>query len=236
MRKVLTIAKKEVIWYFNNPVGYVLLGLFAALANFLVVRDIFLRNQASAQALFTFLPWLLMVLVAAVAMRAIAEEKKSQTLEVLLTLPVTETQVTIGKFIGLGLFLASALISVLPVPITLFALGAPDVGIIVAGLLAVLLLSLTLLTIGLFISTVSKNQVGAVFTALVVFFLIMVIGSPVITDQVPRFARSVFFFISPIARFENMARGVVDARDVVYFVSIMVGFLYLSVETLKRRT
>lgn len=236
MRKILVIAKKEFIWYFNTPVGYVLLGLFAALTNFLAIRDVFLSKQASSQALFVFLPWLLMVLVAAVAMRAIAEEKKSQTLEILLTLPITGTEVILGKFVGLGFFVLITIASVLPVPITLLALGEPDIGIIIAGLLAAMLLALTLLTIGLFISAVSKNQVGAVFTALVAFFLILVIGSPLITEQVPRFMRSVFFLVSPIARYENMARGVVDVRDLVYFVSVMAGFLYLSVETLKRRS
>lgn len=235
MRKILTIARKELAWYFNTPVGYVLLGLFAALTNFLAVRDIFLRNQASVQALFTFLPWLLMVLVAAVAMRAVAEEKKSQTLEVLLTLPVTEAEVILGKFGGLGILGIFALVTTLPTAGVVVVLGKPDVWVIAAGYLAALLLGLALVSLGIFISTISTNQVAAVFSALTVFFLIMIIGSPLITDQVPRFVRGAFFFISPIARYENIARGVVDVRDLVYFVSLMVGFLYLSVEMLKRR-
>lgn len=234
MSRILTITRKELTWYFNTPVGYVLLGLFAALANFLVVRDIFLRGQANLSALFVFLPWLLLVFVAAVSMRAIAEEKKSGTLEVLLTLPITKTEVILGKFVGLGVFSVVALAATIPIPALLYALGSPDGGVILAGYLASLLLALALLSIGVFVSTISTNQVAAVFTALVVFFLIMVVGSPLITDQVPRVVRSIFFFISPIARYENMTRGVLDVRDLVYFVSVLVGFLYLSVEMLKR--
>ena len=232
MNKVLTIARKEIAWYFNTPVGYVLLGLFAGLANFLAVRDIFLRRQASLSALFVFLPWLFLVLVAAVSMRAIAEEKKTGTLEVLLTLPITKREVILGKFLGLGVFGLLGILTTLPTMGVVVSLGNPDLGLIFAGYLAAMLLMLSLLAIGLYLSTIAKNQVGAVFTTMVVFFLIMVIGSPLITDQAPRFMRSVFFFISPVARYENMVRGVVDLRDFVYFISVVVGFIYLSVEAL----
>lgn len=234
MNKILTIAKKEFAWYFNTPVGYVLLGLFGALGNFLAVRDIFLRGQADLYALFVFLPWLLMILAAAVSARAIAEEKKTGTFEVLLTLPVTNTEVILGKLGGLGMLGLLGVLTTLPTVGIIFALGNPDGGIIAAGYLAAFLLILSLMSIGVFLSTLTENQVGAVFTSLVVFFLIMIIGSPLITDQAPRFLRGVFFFISPSARYENMAKGVVDLRDIVYFISIIAGFLYLSVEILKR--
>jgi ABC-2 type transport system permease protein len=234
MQKILTIAKKELGWYFNTPVGYVLLGLFAALANFLVVRDVLLRQQADLSALFVLLPWLLMVLIAAVCARAIAEEKKSGTLEVLLTLPIKKSELILGKFLGLGIFGLIAILTTLPVVGIVALLGNPDIGVIIAGYLASFLFALSLLSIGIFISTTSTNQVAAVFISIIVFFVIMVIGNPIITDQVPRVARNAFFFISPVARYESMARGVVDLRDVVYFASVVMGFLYLSVETLKR--
>lgn len=234
MNKIFIIAKKELAWYFNNPAGYVLLGLFAALSNFLAIRDILLRNQATIDALSLILPWLALVLVAVVAMRSIAEERKNGTLEILLTLPLSQGEIILGKFFGLGMFMLTAIITVLPIPLTLTVFGRPDWGIIIAGLLAILFFVLTLLTIGLFISSITQDQVAAVFTSLVVFFLIMVIGTALITDQVPKFMREAFFFISPIARYQNMARGVIDFRDVVYFLSLIGGFLYLSIEVLKR--
>lgn len=235
MNKVSTIARKEVAWYFNTPVGYVLLGLFGALANFLALRDIFLRQQADLSGLFTVLPWLLLVFAAAAAARSVAEERKNGTLEVLLSLPITETDIILGKFWGLGMFGLLVLGSTLPTVVIVALLGKPDFGIIFAGYLGGALLVWALLAVGEFISALSTNQAAAVFTALVVFFLLLIIGSPLITDQMPVALRSVFFFVSPAARFESIARGVIELRDVVYFLSLTAGFLYLSVEVLKRR-
>jgi len=234
MKNIKTIAKKELSYYFNTPVGYIILGILGALVNFLAIRDILIRGQVDLTPIFSIFPWLLLIVIAVISARTIAEEKKTGTFEVLLTLPVKLEEIIMGKFVGLKIFSSLAVLTILPTIIAVFVLGKPDPGVVVASLLAAFLYAQTLSAIGIYISASSKNTLAAVFVTIITFFLVMIIGSPLITDQFPRVFQSVFFFVSPVARYQNMAKGVIDLRDVVYFVSTIAAFLYLSVQKLKR--
>ena len=234
MNNIKTIAKKELSFYFNTPTGFVILGVFGALVNFLAIRDILLREQADLTPIFSILPWLLLVVVSVISARSFAQERKDGTMEILLTLPIKLEEIVIGKFIGLKIFSFLAILTMLPTTILLFALGRPDPGVIIASYIAAILFAQTLAAIGIYISATSKNTVTAVFVSVIVFFVAVIIGTPIITDQFPRLVRSAFFFISPVSRYQNMARGVLDLRDIVYFLSVIGGFLYLTIERLKR--
>ena len=234
MKNIKTIAKKELSFYFNTPTGFIILGIFGALINFLAIRDILIRDQADLMPIFSILPWLLLVVVAVISARSFAEEKKSGTFEVLMTLPLKLQEIVLGKFAGLKMLSGLTVLSLLPTIIAVFILGKPDPGVIFASLLAAFLFAQILIAIGMYISTTSKNTLSAVFVSIIVFFIVMIIGSPLITDQFPRIFRGIFFFISPMARYQNMAQGVIDLKDVIYFISVIAAFLYLSIEQLKR--
>ena len=225
------ICRREFAGYFATPLAYVFIVIFLVLSGVLTffVGDFFERGQADLQSFFTFHPWLYLVLVPAVAMRLWAEERKSGTIELFLTLPIRLSEAVIGKFLAAWLFIGIALALTFPLWLTVLFLGHPDNGVIVASYLGSWLMAGAILAIGAAVSAATKNQVIAfVVTAALVFVLIAAGTQTVIglfQGWAPEAVIHAVVGASLFGHFTAITRGVLDLRDIVYFVSIIVAFL-----------
>lgn len=241
MSPVCTILKREWKSYFNSPVAYVFIVIFLALAGFFTfnVSSFYEAGQASLDRFFFWHPWIYLILVPAVAMRLWAEERRTGTLELLLTLPVTTPQAVAGKFLAAWLFVLLALALTFPVVATAFYLGSPDPGPILSGYIGSALLAGAYLAVGSLTSALTRNQVISFILAAVIGLFLLLAGFPPVTDFLYQVAPA--WLVEVIAgfgfstHFEQMQRGVVDLRDVVYFASVMAFALLATVVTLDNR-
>jgi ABC-2 type transport system permease protein len=237
MRNVLAIARRELRAYFDAPVAYIVLVAFLAVTGWMFFSQIFLIDRADARVLFApspFSPSLLLVILApALTMRLVAEERKTGTIELLTTLPVTDTHVIVGKFLAALALIGTALAVTLAYPITLSFLGSLDWGPVVAGYVGLLLFSAALLAIGIFCSTLTDNQI----VAFIVGFIVCAALYYVYWLQffMPQTLASLVEYASVSFHLDNMARGVIDSRDVVYYLSLSGGALFLAVQSLSRQ-
>ena len=239
MKAVITIAKRELSGYFTSPVAYVFLVIFLLLAGFFTFTagNIFERGEASLAAFFGWHPWLFLILVPAVGMRVWAEERRSGTLELLLTLPVTTGQAIVGKFVASWIFLAVALALTFPAIITVNVLGDPDNGMIVAGYLGSFFLAGAYLAISCMTSAMTRNQVVAFILSVVICLFLIIAGFNPVTDLLVRWASPAFVdtvaAFSVITHFDGFQRGVIDLRDVVFFASV-IGFALFATGVIIR--
>jgi ABC-2 type transport system permease protein len=231
MRNILTICRRELAGYFASPLAYVFIVIFLVLAGVLTffVGNFFERGQADLQSFFTFHPWLYLVLIPAVSMRLWAEERKSGTIELFLTLPIRLTEAVIGKFLAAWIFVGITLALTFPFWLTVRFLGAPDNGVILASYLGSWLMAGAILAIGAAVSAATRSQVIAfVVTATIVFVLIAAGTSTVLglfEGWAPQGVVRTVAGASLFGHFTAITRGVVDLRDVIYFVSLIVAFL-----------
>ena len=231
IHNILVICRREFGGYFATPLAYVFIVIFLVLAGILTffVGDFFERGQADLQSFFTFHPWLYLVLIPAVSMRLWSEERKSGTIELFLTLPIRLSEAVLGKFLAAWLFVGIALALTFPFWLTVQFLGDPDNGVILASYIGSWLMAGAILAMGAALSAATKNQVIAfVVTASLVFVLIAA-GTPTVLGLFQGWApegliRAVAA-TSLFGHFTAITRGVLDLRDVFYFVSIMVAFL-----------
>ncbi len=233
---VLKIAAREFAAFFASPVAYIFLGAFLAVSLFVFfwVETFFSRNIADARPLFQWMPVLLIFLVAALTMRAWSEERRAGTLELLFTLPVSSLQLVLGKFLGSIALVAVALALTLPLPLTVSLLGPLDWGPVLGAYLASLLLGGAYIAIGLFISARTDNQIVALIGAVAACGLLFLLGSDTVAGLFGTQAAEVLKLIGSGARFESITRGVIDPRDLYYYLSLMGIFLTLNVYTLER--
>ncbi|HET6603391.1 MAG TPA: ABC transporter permease subunit [Xanthomonadaceae bacterium] len=231
MASTLAVFRRELASYFATPVAYVFIVIFLLLAGTLTfdVGGFYTRGQADLAPFFSFHPWLYLFLVPAVSMRLWSEERKSGTIELLLTLPLTMWQAVLGKFLAAWAFIGIALALTFPIWITVNYLGEPDNGVIVAGYLGSLLMAGAFLAIGACLSAATRNQVVAFILTVVVCFGMMLAGFPVVTDVFASFApRVVVEAIAQLSFLTHsvaLSRGVVDLRDVLFFVLTIAFFL-----------
>ena len=229
MRIVWTLVKRELGAYFTSPVAYVFLVIFLLLAGFLTFTAgaFFERGEASLVSFFAWHPWLYLILVPAVGMRVWAEERRSGTIELLLTLPVAPWQAIVGKFLASWIFLAVALALTFPAVITVNILGDPDNGIIAAGYVGSLFLAGTYLAITCMTSAMTRNQVVAFILSVVICLFLILAGFNPVTDLLVRWASptvvDTITGFSVITHFDGFQRGVIGSRDVVFFLSV-IGF------------
>jgi ABC-2 type transport system permease protein len=226
---VWTIAKRELAGYFDSPVAYVFIVIYLLLAGFFTFTfgAFFDRGEASLTSFFMWMPWLLLFLVPALGMRLWSEERRSGTIELLLTFPVTAWQAILGKFVASWLFIAIAMALTFPVWITVNWLGDPDNGVIVAGYLGSLLLAGAYLAVSCLTSAITRNQVVSFILAVVICFGLVVVGFGPVTDLLARWAapwvvQGVAAF-SVLTHFDGFQKGVIDSRDFVFFASV-IGF------------
>ncbi len=236
-REIRRVAAKELTLFFSSPIGYLFLLTFLATTLFVFFwgERFFARNIADVRPMFEWMPLLLIFLCAALTMRMWSEERRSGTLEFVATLPASTTSFVIGKFVACGILLGIALLLTLPLPVSVSMIGNLDWGPVVAGYIAALLLGCAYLAIGLFVSARSDNQIVALIMATLVSALFYMVGSSVLTDlagnQLGQWLRA----LGTGSRFASITRGVIDLRDLYYYLSIVGAFLALNVYTLERQ-
>lgn len=240
MNGTWAIFRRELAGYFATPVAYVFIVGFLLLSGIFTfyVGGLFERGQADLKPFFNFHPWLYVVLMPAVAMRLWAEERRSGTVELLLTLPVDVGGAVLGKFLAAWAFAGLALALTFPVWITVNILGQPDNGVIVAGYIGSLFMAGGYLAICACMSALTRNQVVAFVSSIVVCLLFTVAGSPIVLDALaawaPRLLLDAVASFSFLTRFSAIADGVIDLRDVVYFGSLIAFWLFANVLAVDR--
>ena len=235
MQNIMALFKKEFKAYFLSPIAYIFITVYLITTTFLFFQGFFLINQADMRGYFDLLPWVFLFFVPAITMRTWAEEKKVKTLELLLTWPVSDVEVVAGKFLASFALLAIVVLLSISIPITIAILGHPDMGQIVAEYIGALLLGAAYLAIGLWVSSMTENQIVAFIIGVVVTFVLFIIGNPFITMVVPSFLVPVFTYMGLGNHFESISRGVIDSRDIVYYLSVIGFFLFLNVCSLGSR-
>lgn len=240
MRNTLAIARRELGGYFATPLATVFIVIFLVLQGTLTFNagNFFVRGQADLVPFFSFLPWVFLLLVPAISMRLWAEERRLGTIELLLTLPVTEAQAVIGKFLAAWLFCIIALALTFPFVITVNILGSPDNGVIACGYLGGVLVAGAFLAVGSATSAMTKNQVIAFVLGVAICFIFAVSAYPVVTDflnqNVPVLATIARRF-SVIARFDLFSRGVIGLPDIIFFASFIGFWLFVNAVVLDHR-
>jgi ABC-2 type transport system permease protein len=228
MSKSITIVKKELNSYFNSPLGYVVVSVFLIISGWLFIQTFFIIGQATLRSFFNLLPILFMFIIPAITMSSWAEEKRSGTVEVLMTFPISASKVVLAKFLSSFAFLLIMLVLTLPIPMMVSNVGSPDKGVIMAGYIGALLLGSAYIAIGLWVSSVTKNQIISFLVAITIIFIFYMIGNSLILDTMPSIVASVGKFLSFGAHFDSILRGVISLSDILYYVSVIVFFLFLN--------
>jgi len=241
MKNVWIIAKRELGSYFTSPVAYVFLVIFLLLTGFFTFTagQFFERGEASLAAFFGWHPWLYLVLVPAAGMRLWAEERRAGTLELLMTMPITPWQAILGKFLASWVFIGIALALTFPVVLTANVLGSPDNGIIFSGYVGSLFLAGAYLALTCLTSAMTRNQVVAFILAVVACLFLILAGFNPVTDLMVRWANPAFIdtvaAFSVVTHFDGFQKGVIDSRDLAYFLSVIGFSLFATSIVLRNR-
>lgn len=237
MHVIWILAKRELLSFFDSLIAYIMLVLFLGFSGFftwLFGSDIFFAGQASLEVFFNIAFWTLFFFIPALTMRLLAEEKKTGTIELLLTKAVTDREIVVGKFLSTFLLVGIALTCTLPYVITVANIGMLDVGQAVCGYVGLLLMSSAYISIGLYASSITSNQIVAFLLALTIgLFFHLLFG--ILASNFSGIVGQVFNTLSLSNHFESMSRGVVDTRDLIYFFSIILIGLFLSELSLTKR-
>lgn len=236
MHDITRVARRELGAFFGSPVAYLFIGAFLAVSLFVFfwVDAFFARNIADARPLFDWMPILLIFLCAALTMRLWSEERRAGTLETLMTLPVPTLYLVLGKLLAGFALVTIALALTIPVPLTVWLLGPLDWGPVIGAYLATLLLASAYLAIGLFVSARTDNPIVALIGTVAIGALLYLIGTPALTNLVGHGGAEILRLIGSGARFESITRGVIDLRDLYYYLSLVGAFLALTLYSLER--
>jgi len=240
MNAFLAVFKRELKSYFETPVAYVFLVIFLFFAGYLPFRQgFFAMRQADLTLFFMNLPLLFVFMVPCTAMRLWAEERKSGSIELLLTLPVTIPQAVLGKFFAAWCFLAIALLLTITMPLTVFYLGNPDPGLIVTGYVGAFLMAGGFLAIGGFFSSLTKNQVISFILSVAALAVLVYIGLPTTLNYLSNVAPKGFLDalekMSIMSHFVSMQKGIITFQDIAYFLLLIVGWIAASIIVLNER-
>ena len=234
MRNISTIFKRELNSYFATPVAYVFIVIFLIMSGALTfyLGNYYERGQANLIPFFQFHPWLYLFLVPAIAMRLWAEERKTGSIELLMTLPVSIGQCVVGKFLAAWIFIGIALVLTFPIWITVNYLGNPDNGVILAAYIGSFLMAGGFLAIGACISAMTKNQVIAFIITVVICFVFLLAGSPLVLNffkaWIPQSIVDAISSLSFLTHYASISKGVIDLRDIIYFVTLIGFWLYAN--------
>lgn len=235
MRNVIAIGKKEFSSYFNSPIAYVFITAFLVVVNWLYFKLLFVNGQATMRPFFSLLPWMFLLLVPAITMRLWAEEKKLGTIEVLMTLPVRDIDVVLGKYLGSFAFLLLTIFLTGLIPITLSFIGDPDTGPIFGGYIAAFFLGGAYLAIGIYFSSLTENQIVAFILSAIFCTIFLLIGQDFAVFNLPSFLIPFVKYLGLANHFDSISRGVVDSRDVLFYLSVIVFFLFMNIRALESR-
>jgi ABC-2 type transport system permease protein len=233
MINVLPIMKKELRSYFASPVAYIVLTVFLLICGWFFGSSLFLMGQASMRNLFTIIPFIFTIFVPAITMRLVSEERKTGTFELLVTMPVSDIEVILGKYLASLVLLAVAIGLTATHAFTIALLGNADNGATLGGYIGLLLLGAGYLAIGILASSLTENQIVAFILAFLVTFSLSMIDKVLLF--LPVQLASLFEYLSAEYHFNNIARGVLDSRDLVYYGSLILLGLYFSARALNRR-
>ncbi len=237
MKTTWIITKRELNSYFDSLTAYVLLILFlgfSGLFTWILGNDIFMTGQASLRSFFGVSFWTLFIFIPALTMRLIAEENHSGTIELLLTKPVTDRQLVLGKFLAANLLVIIALAFTFPYVITVASIGNLDLGAVFCGYLGLILLSAVYISIGIYASSITSNQIVAFLIAIFIGLFFQIIFD-MLARTFSGLTGQVFNFLSISTHFESMSRGVVDTKDLIYLLSLMVLALKMAEDALAKR-
>lgn len=238
MARALTVYRKELKAYFESPIAYIFIVVFLVVAVWVFFRGFFLIGEANLRAMFLLIPWLCLFFIPAISMRLWAEERKTGTNELLFSLPVEEGEVVLGKYLAALLVYAVTLLLTLPVAISVSFLGNLDWGVTIGSYIGALFMGAAILSVGTFISSLTTNQIVAFILSVIVVAALMIVGEPIVTMFIP----SPLSWLVPYAQylglaqhFASIARGVVDTRDVIYYLLLIALPLYLTIKSIRAR-
>ena len=235
MSNIYAIFKKEFKSYFSSSIAYIFITAFLVFSGWLFFRGFFLIGQTNMRPFFSILPWEFLFFIPAVTMRLWAEEKKLGTIELLMTLPLKDYEIVLGKFFAAFLFLTITILLTITLPFTLFYLGQPDLGPIIGGYIGALFMGAAYLSIGLFISCLTENQIIAFIVSVFACFTLFIIGEPIVITALPGWLAEIFSFLGLGAHFKSIGRGVLDSRDIIYYLSVITFFLFLNTRFIESR-
>ena len=232
---MLSVYRKEMRAYFVSPIPYVLITIFAAFmaAWVFLIRDFFLYNVAGMAEFFQAIPLVFVLIVPAISMRLWSEEAKGGTLESLMTMPIRASQLVGGKFLAAWTLLLICLLATFPIPLSVSLMGNMDWGPVIGGYAGAFLLGGALLALGVWISALTSHQIVAFLVAAILSLLLVLMG--IFASDAGGALGSVFERLSVSTRFQSMGQGVIDFRDVLYFLSFIAFFLYLNAIAVENR-
>ena len=234
MRQVTHIFKKEFRTYFISPMAYIVISIFLLVTGWFFFLAFFLNNQATLRHLFTLLPLIFSFVVPAITMRLFSEELNVGSYEILLTMPVTFVDVVLGKFLAGAAFVAVMLIPTLAYPITVAFLGPLDWGPVIGGYIGAVLLGAAFSAIGLFASSLTRNQIIAFIVGVAICFSLTMIDWMLFF--LPRSILGFVQYLGMYFHFQNIAKGILDSRDILYFLSVSFVSLYGTYLVLEERS
>lgn len=241
MSATLTIFKREFASFFATPVAYIFILIFLVMSGVFtfLFGGFYERGQADLFSFFDFHPWLYLFLVPAIAMRTWSEERKSGSIELIMTLPITTMQIMLGKFFAAWAILGLCLLMTFPLFVTVNYLGAPDNGVILAAYLGSWLMSGAFLAVGICMSATTRNQVVAFILAIVICFVFVLAGSPVVIDLFQMWAPNIIVDaiagLSFLTHFQNMAKGVIVLNDVLFYVLSIAVWLFAAYVVIEQK-
>jgi len=228
MNNAITIFRREMRSYFNSPVAYIVITLFLLVSGYFFSSTLFLNNSADLRSLFGIAGFILMLFTPAVTMRLLAEERRAGTIEILVTLPVKDEEIVVGKFLAGFALTAISIVLTFIAYLTIASLGNADFGAALGGYLGLILMSGVYVAIGLFTSSLSPNQIIAFIVGFVIIFAFFMLDK--ILPFLPDALTSFFEYLSIDYHYGNISRGVIDSRDLIYYFSMIFFFLYLAVK------
>ena len=233
MTPALVISRREIRTYFNSPVAYIVVPVFVIITGYLFFTQLFLEKQADMRGFFNIMPLLFMFMIPAITMRLLADEKASGTLELLITMPVRDWEVVVGKFLAAMALLCTAIGLTLVFAITVKSLGPLDRGPAIGGYLGLILMGGAYVAIGVMASALTRNSIVSFIVAFAISFALYLLGR--LTQFLPQALQKLVAFLSIDGHFENIGRGVVDSRDVIYYLSVMTVSLLIATLSLESR-
>jgi len=233
MNNILAVYKKELKSYFNSPIAYIFMTVFLAIAGWFFATSLFLVNEASIRNILGVIPLIFILFIPAVTMRLISEEKKIGTIELMLTMPLKDSEIILGKFFASLTLLFTALIFTLIYTFTIIVLGNPDGGPIWGGYIGLMLMGGAYLAIGVYASSITENQIVSFIVALLIIFVFFMLDKILIFT--PPSLAPILEYLSIDYHFNNITRGVIDTRDIIYYLSVTIFALSLASHSLTKR-
>ena len=234
MNQLCALVQKELRQYFNSPIAYIFIVAFLAFSMWFFFRTFFLIGQNDVRGFFGFLPWIFLFLLPALTMRMWSEEFKQGTIETLLTSSIPVCKAVMGKFIAATKFLGLVLLLTLTLPISLSFLGSLDWGVVFTSYVGAMFLGMSYIALGLLMSALTNNQIVAFIVSVIASFFFYILGETFITFALPSFIVPVFEFVGLGAHYDSIIRGVIDTRDVLYYISFIGLCLFFNVQVLKK--